>query len=633
TKRCSLSGADEPASLALDFNLLLDALDAGNDALVTSETRYRMLLRNIRAAVVVHGPDTRILMSNPMAQELLGLTEDQMLGKAVLDPSWRFLREDGSEMPFEEYPVSKTIATRAAITDEVIGLRRTDSDAVSWVLANTAIAASEDGALGDIIVTFVDITERKLAEEERRTHLKLLESLDSVDRATHGTNDLGQMMNGLFEAIIPIFGCDCAWLLFPSKTEAASWRFLIGRGRRGPWTPAQGVDIPSTSGLDAIFQASRASAGPVGFGSGTENPMPAGMAEFATADSLMAMVVHPKGQVPHLFGLHWSSSPREGKSADDRLFLEIGRRLTDALTGLLTLRDLHDSETRYREVFENVSDAIAVSEIAEDGRMKRLDCNPAWEKAYGVDRTAVIGKHTVDATQERYRSCLAEGIPHSFEDETRNEAETRCLRSTFIPVKDASGRIYRIIEAGRDITEQRRSERELSQLKEELERRVLGRIEETERRSVELRESQIALVNIVEDLNEKTSELERANAKLRELDRLKSMFIASMSHELRTPLNSIIGFSSILLNEWIGPLSAEQKENLAAVLRAGKHLLSLINDVIDVSKIEAGKIESIAEEFEVRSVVAEAMESIRADTIKKGLELRVSAHPLTLNAD
>jgi len=72
------------------------------------------------------------------------------------------------------------------------------------------------------------------------------------------------------------------------------------------------------------------------------------------------------------------------------------------------------------------------------------------------------------------------------------------------------------------------------------------------------------------------SALAVANAKLLELDRLKSMFIASMSHELRTPLNSIIGFSSILLDEWIGPLNDGQKERLSAVLRSGKHLLSLI---------------------------------------------------------
>lgn len=124
---------------------------------------------------------------------------------------------------------------------------------------------------------------------------------------------------------------------------------------------------------------------------------------------------------------------------------------------------------------------------------------------------------------------------------------------------------------------------------------------------------------------ERTLELEKANRKLLEIDRTKSMFIASMSHELRTPLNSVIGFSSIILNEWVGPLNDEQKENLAIVLRAGEHLLSLINDVIDVSKIEAGQLEINRERFDLHDVVAETVSSLGKEIRDKGMELRVES--------
>jgi signal transduction histidine kinase len=106
-----------------------------------------------------------------------------------------------------------------------------------------------------------------------------------------------------------------------------------------------------------------------------------------------------------------------------------------------------------------------------------------------------------------------------------------------------------------------------------------------------------------------------------------------MSHELRTPLNSVIGFSCILLNEWVGPLNEEQKENLATVLRAGKHLLSLINDVIDVSKIEAGLIEIDSEEFELQGVIKEVTASLEKEIEAKGLELKVDSIDVTMHTD
>ena len=98
-------------------------------------------------------------------------------------------------------------------------------------------------------------------------------------------------------------------------------------------------------------------------------------------------------------------------------------------------------------------------------------------------------------------------------------------------------------------------------------------------------------------------------------------------------MNSIIGFSSILLNEWVGPVNAEQKDNLASVLRSGKHLLSLINDVIDVSKIEAGMIESVAEDFDIRELVDEAVETIKKDIEMKALDLRVNVPRRIMHMD
>jgi signal transduction histidine kinase len=111
------------------------------------------------------------------------------------------------------------------------------------------------------------------------------------------------------------------------------------------------------------------------------------------------------------------------------------------------------------------------------------------------------------------------------------------------------------------------------------------------------------------------------------------MFIASMSHELRTPLNSIIGFSSIIRDDWLGVVNPEQKENLDTIQRSGKHLLSLINDVIDVSKIEGGRIETHFEEFDLYDLLTEAVRYLEKDIKDKGLELHLNINQHTIFTD
>jgi signal transduction histidine kinase len=146
------------------------------------------------------------------------------------------------------------------------------------------------------------------------------------------------------------------------------------------------------------------------------------------------------------------------------------------------------------------------------------------------------------------------------------------------------------------------------------------RTEEQGRRQA-LRDLESSRDHLEETVAERTRELEMAKEAAESADRLKSVFLATMSHELRTPLNSIIGFSGILEQELAGPLNEEQKKQLGMVSASAEHLLALINDVLDISKIEAGQLKMAIEPFEIQPVIEKAVRTVRPMTVTRHLAL------------
>jgi signal transduction histidine kinase len=130
-----------------------------------------------------------------------------------------------------------------------------------------------------------------------------------------------------------------------------------------------------------------------------------------------------------------------------------------------------------------------------------------------------------------------------------------------------------------------------------------------------------------QDLKQTLKELAVAKEQAEVADNLKSAFLATMSHELRTPLNSIIGFTGIILRERVGPLNEEQKKQLNMVRRSSQHLLALINDVLDISKIEAGQLQMVSEPIDIRQIVEKVVQSTRPLAEGKGLGLTFEMAP------
>jgi len=124
-----------------------------------------------------------------------------------------------------------------------------------------------------------------------------------------------------------------------------------------------------------------------------------------------------------------------------------------------------------------------------------------------------------------------------------------------------------------------------------------------------------------EKLHRQNEDLQRTAAKARESDRLKSEFLANVSHELRTPLNAIIGFSELLKEEYLGPLNERQRESLRDINDSGVHLLAIINDLLDMSKVEAGRMDLLLSETDFKDLLEGSLKVFREKIREQGLKL------------
>ena len=155
----------EPGKFATIFFDITDSKMAV-EALKESEGKFRQLVWEMQVGVLLQGPKAEIILSNPRALELLGLTEDQLLGRTSLDPYWNVIHEDGSDFPGVDHPVPYAIANRKSVRGVIIGVHRPSVGDRVWLLVDAIPQLNNDGSIRQVICTFIDISKRKKAEAE-----------------------------------------------------------------------------------------------------------------------------------------------------------------------------------------------------------------------------------------------------------------------------------------------------------------------------------------------------------------------------------------------------------------------------------------------------------------------------------
>jgi len=292
--------------------------------------------------------------------------------------------------------------------------------------------------------------------------------------------------------------------------------------------------------------------------------------------------------------------------AAERKLARVEEELVQAMTQQKETRAELHAERRFRDLLEAAPDAII--EVDREGRILLL--NLVTEKLFGYSREEMLGQSVEMLVPDALRGGHAQHRANYWDHPVtrpmgiglalhgrRKDGSAIPVEISLSPVKSEDG--FRVTAVIRDISERRQTEERLRQMQEAYTR----------------------------ELESRNREVERAN-------QLKSEFLASMSHELRTPLHTIIGFAELLGEELEGPLNDKQKRFMNHIHTDSIHLLALINDILDISKIESGRLGLRRETFDIAGALEEILSSIRSQASAKSIAIETSVSlPATIFAD
>jgi len=248
---------------------------------------------------------------------------------------------------------------------------------------------------------------------------------------------------------------------------------------------------------------------------------------------------------------------------------------TMVMSAVRDITERKRAEQKFRDLLESAPDAMVI--VGREGRISLV--NSRTEQLFGYSRQELLGQPVEKLVPERYHS------KHTLN------------RATFFEQPRA-----RAMGAGLELYGRRRDG---SEFPVEISLSPL------------VTEEGLFVSSAIRDATER----KRFEQALQDASRLKSEFLASMSHELRTPLNGIIGFSELLIDGKGGVISTRQQEYLSVILSSGRHLLQLINDVLDLSKVEAGRMELRPERFELQGAIDEVASVVSAPAREKRITI------------
>lgn len=444
----------------------MDNTDKTPEALAKSEQYHRMLFENMLTGFarceMIFGEagkpvDFRYFEVNPMFEKLTGLKD--VAGKLVSEVIPGVAESD---------PHLFEIYGRVATTGKPEQFEIYLEALKTWF--SVSVYSVEKGFFTAV---FDNITLRKEAEEANRIKFWFFESLDHVNRSILEAGDLEQMLSDVLGKVLTIFDCDRAWLLYPCDPDSSSFRVPMEISKSEyPGAKMLNVDVPMSPDAAQDMRDALASTGPIVYIAGTDRPINKVTAEQFGVQSQMLMSIHPKLGKPWVVGMHQCSHPRVWTAEEKWLFQEIGRRLTDGLTSLLSYRNLREGEVNLRKTMDelkNLMDAIPEVVYVLDTERNVVKWNRKAELISGYSAEELSHKFILELIPEQERPIVISAINEAY-DKGRVEVEAHLLKKdgavmpyrwSAAPMDDGKGNAIGIIGIGWDMSEQIKGEEAL----------------------------------------------------------------------------------------------------------------------------------------------------------------------------
>jgi len=558
------------------------------EALQESEKIHRHLLENVQVGIISHAADTSVLTCNTKASELLGLAINQMQGKAAIDPTWQFFREDGTVLPLKEYPVKQVIASEKRLENLILGILRPDKKDFVWVLCGAYPLFDEKNRLKQVVTNFIDVTDRKKKEQDllyreafealisgistRFVELMPPETEQGIDLAI---KELGEFA-GVDRSYVILFSADGTYM--DNANEWCAEGIPCQKKNRQkvavdelPWAIGELLnkqvlylsslaDLPPKARLEKIQWKKQG------------------------IQSLIAVPILLSGEVVGLLGFEEVSSEKQWGEEDTTLLQTVAdilgstiarQRAESALQAALTQAE--GAREKLEAILKSVADGLIFTNM--DDRI--LLMSASTEVLLGKNYSE-LSMQTLDATiSDKNIIDHIQTIKADGENETTMELELK----------------------GESLGQEK-----TLQIKSSLVRGRNGRKE--------------GVITLLRDVSRE-----------RELGRMKSEFISTAAHELRTPLTSVLGYAQLLLSEQAFD-AGQQADFLSIIIEKAEVLEKIIDDLLNVSRVESGQILYLQKEWQD---LVPALEKIVGQYQKvyktHHFEANLPKHPVELMVD